>query len=324
MVGKVTNDVLPSGSRLPGIFGVSPFKTPNDELAYSLNALQGKPRPPFKVEAADWGNTFEVPIIQEAAARIGLPIKELQVDYALSYREDGQDILQVSLDSILEGDGRTLYTDADAGIYVVDKYPIQLEGPGACESKLTSSMPEETPPEYRGPLQLQAQMLCAGFKWGVIATLYRGTELRLFFYKADQDAQAKIIEKCKDFIRRVNEGDWYPAVSPADAVTAYPATDDTSAPVDLTGKPEAYSVQRLADIKEAIATLEEEKDRLQSQIMDRMAMSEKAYIKNKDGSIAWEVKWAMRNYRAQPEKITPAKPARIERSKTLTLTEGRT
>jgi predicted phage-related endonuclease len=323
MVGKVTNDILPSGSRLPGIFGVSPFKTPNDELAYSINALQGKPRPPFKAEAADWGNTLETTIILEAAKRAGLEIKELQVDYALSYQVDGKDVLQVSLDSILEGDGRELHSDPELGIYVIGDEPLVLDGPGACESKLTASLPEDVPAEYRGPIQLQAQMLCGGFKWGVIATLFRGVELRLFFYKASQAAQDKIIEKCKDFIRRVEEGDWYPALSPADAVTAYPATDDSSAPVDLTSRPEGDFVRRLVEIKEKIALLEDEKDQLQAKIMDQMAMSERAFVKDSTGRVQYEVKWAMRNYKAQPEKTTPAKPARVERSKTLAITEAK-
>lgn len=323
MVGKVTNDVLPSGSRLPGIFGVSPFKTPNDELAYSINALQGGERPPFKAEAADWGNALEVTIIQEAAKRAGLEIEELQVDYAMSYQVDGKDILQVSLDSILKGDGRKLYSNPDLGIYVIGEEPLVLDGPGACESKLTSSMPEDVPAEYRGPIQLQAQMLCGGFKWGVIATLFRGVELRLFFYSASQASQAKIIEKCKDFIRRVEEGDWYPALSPADAVTAYPATDDSSAPVDLTSRPEGDFVRRLVQVKSQIALLEEEKDQLQAKIMDQMAMSERAFVKDATGRVQYEVKWAMRNYKAQPEKLTPPKPARVERSKTLTVTEAK-
>lgn len=323
MVGKVTNDILPSGSRLPGIFGVSPFKTPNDELAYSINAAQGKPRPPFKAEAADWGNALETTIILEAAKRVGLEIRELQVEYAMSYQVDSKDILQVSLDSILVGDGRELTSDHELGIYVIGDEPLILDGPGACESKLTSSMPEDVPAEYRGPIQLQAQMLCSGFKWGVIATLFRGVELRLFFYKEDPAAQARIIEKCQDFIRRVEEGDWYPALSPADAVTAYPATDDTSAPIDLTSRPEGDFVRRLVEIKSQIAMLEEEKDQLQAKIMDQMAMSELAFVKNRDGRVLYEVKWAMRNYKAQPAKMTEAKPARVERSKTLTIKEAR-
>jgi predicted phage-related endonuclease len=318
MVGKITNDILPSGSRIPGIMGVSPFRSPNDELAASIDALEGKPRPPFEVEAADWGNTLEPIIITEAAKRLGITIKEFQVDYALSYLEDDEIILQCSLDSILEGDGRTIKTDPDLRIYVIGANQITLNGLGCCESKLTSAMPEEEPPAYRGPLQLQAQLLCAGFTWGVIATLYRGTELRLFFYQASGNMQTKIIDVCKEFTRRVNSKSWYPAVNPADAVKAYPTVDESKPAIELAGDVGEYA-RRLIEIKAQAKILDEEIDQLQSKIMDTMADAEEAYIKNEDGSVAARIKWAMRSYKAQPEKVTPAKPARIERAKTLQI-----
>ena len=318
MVGKITNDILPSGSRIPSIMGVSPFRSPNDELAASIDAMEGKPRPPFEVEAADWGNTLEPIIITEAAKRLGITVKELQVDYALSYLEDDEIILQCSLDSIWEGDGRTITTDPDLGVYVIGADSIELNGLGCCESKLTSAMPEEEPPLYRGPLQLQAQMLCAKYTWGVIATLYRGTELRLFFYRASGNMQTKIIDVCKEFTRRVNSKSWYPAISPADAVKAYPGVDESKPAVELAGETGDFA-RRLIEIKAQAKILEEEIDQLQAKIMDKLADAEEGYIKNVDGSVAARIKWAMRSYKAQPEKVTPAKPARIERSKTLQI-----
>jgi hypothetical protein len=318
MVGKITNDILPSGSRIPSIMGLSPFRSPNDELAASIDALEGKPRPPFAVEAADWGNTLEPIIIEEAAKRMGIEILELQVDYALSYLEDDEIILQCSLDSIWKGDGRVVTTDPDLGIYVIGAESVTLNGPGCCESKLTSAMAEDEPPAYRGPLQLQAQMLCAGYTWGVIATLYRGTEMRLYFYQASGNTQAKIIDVCKEFTRRVNSKSWYPAISPADAVKAYPRVDGSTAPIELSGESADYA-RRLIAAKAQAKILDEEIDQLQSKIMDNMATAEEGYIKNPDGSVAARIKWAMRSYKAQPEKVTPAKEARIERSKTLQI-----
>ena len=318
MVGKITNDILPSGSRIPSIMGVSPFRTPNDELAASIDAMEGKPRPPFNVEAADWGNTLEPIIIEEAAKRLGIKIKELQVDYALSYLEDDEIILQCSLDSIWEGDGRTVTTDPEMGVYVVGANSITLNGLGCCESKLTRAMPEEEPPLYRGPLQLQAQLLCAGYTWGVIATLYRGTELRLYFYQASGNTQAKIIDVCKEFTRRVNSQSWYPVASPADGVKAYPTVDGLHEPVELAGE-SADQARRLIDAKAHVKILEEEIDILQSKLMDQLTTSEEGYVRNPDGSIAARIKWAMRSYKAQPEKVTPAKEARVERSKTLQI-----
>jgi predicted phage-related endonuclease len=298
--------------------GVSPFRSPNDELAASIDAMEGKPRPPFNVEAADWGNTLEPIIISEAAKRLGIEIQELQVDYALSYLEDDEIILQCSLDSIWKGNGRVVTTDPDMGIYVIGADSITLNGLGCCESKLTSAMPEDEPPLYRGPLQLQAQLLCAGHTWGVIATLYRGTELRLFFYQASGNMQTKIIDVCKEFTRRVNSKSWYPAISPADAVKAYPSVDDSRPAIELSGDAANYA-RRLIEAKAQAKILDEEIDQLQSKIMDNMTDAEEGYIKSPDGSIAARIKWAMRSYKAQPEKVTPAKEARIERSKTLQI-----
>jgi predicted phage-related endonuclease len=298
--------------------GVSPFRSPNDELAASIDAMEGKPRPPFNVEAADWGNTLEPIIISEAAKRLGIEIQELQVDYALSYLEDDEIILQCSLDSIWKGDGRVVTTDPDMGIYVIGTDSVTLNGLGCCESKLTSAMPEDEPPLYRGPLQLQAQLLCAGHTWGVIATLYRGTELRLFFYQASGNMQTKIIDVCKEFTRRVNSKSWYPAISPADAVKAYPSVDDSRPAIELSGDAANYA-RRLIEAKAQAKILDEEIDQLQSKIMDNMTDAEEGYIKSPDGSIAARIKWAMRSYKAQPEKVTPAKEARIERSKTLQI-----
>jgi predicted phage-related endonuclease len=298
--------------------GLSPFRSPNDELAASIDAMEGKPRPPFNVEAADWGNTLEPIIISEAAKRLGIEIQELQVDYALSYLEDDEIILQCSLDSIWKGDGRVVTTDPDMGIYVIGADSITLNGLGCCESKLTSAMPEDEPPLYRGPLQLQAQLLCAGHTWGVIATLYRGTELRLFFYQASGNMQTRIIDVCKEFTRRVNSKSWYPAISPADAVKAYPGVDESKPAIELSGDAATYA-RRLIEAKAQAKILDEEIDQLQSKIMDTMTDAEEGYIKGADGSIAARIKWAMRSYKAQPEKVTPAKEARIERSKTLQI-----
>jgi hypothetical protein len=40
-VGKLTPDDMMSCSRLPALLGFSRFRTPNDELKYSMNAING-------------------------------------------------------------------------------------------------------------------------------------------------------------------------------------------------------------------------------------------------------------------------------------------
>ena len=41
------------------------------------------------------------------------------------------------------------------------------------------------------------------------------------------------------------------------------------------------------------------------------------------GNRSYYVKWPMRNFKAQPAKTTPAKPARIARQGTLTIKEAK-
>ncbi len=40
MSGKLTPDYMMSASRLPALLGLSRYQTPNDELQYSINAVQ--------------------------------------------------------------------------------------------------------------------------------------------------------------------------------------------------------------------------------------------------------------------------------------------
>ena len=72
MAGKLTDNKAMSASRLPGLMGFSKYSTPNDELQFSINAIDGKERPDIGNEAMGWGNTLEPVILIEAAKRLGI------------------------------------------------------------------------------------------------------------------------------------------------------------------------------------------------------------------------------------------------------------
>ncbi len=64
MVGKLTpNDIL-SCSRLPAVLGFSKFRTANDELKVSIDALHGKEPEFISNEAMEWGNRLEKDILK--------------------------------------------------------------------------------------------------------------------------------------------------------------------------------------------------------------------------------------------------------------------
>jgi hypothetical protein len=80
MVGKVTPDDMMSCSRLPALLGFSKFRTPNDELKYSINALNGEANEFTEQEPMLWGNLTEKLILSESCKRLGVDIDDLAHD----------------------------------------------------------------------------------------------------------------------------------------------------------------------------------------------------------------------------------------------------
>ena len=314
MVGKVTTIQKMSASRLPNIMGFSPWSTPNDELDTTIRARkEGVHHYEIQVgEAADWGNEFEDQIIATAAHRLGL--KKLKLDYPDAYMY--KDILQASLDGGAVADNLVVTTDPEQNIFVMNSGDsITLDGPGVLEAKLTRVAPSDVPAAYRGPVQLQGQMLCTGAQWGVIATLYQGVELYIYVYKADVEMQQKIVMACSDFERRVRDEDWYPAMSAAEAATMKgDAPDDIEmeADEDLQEK-----IQRLAHIRTELKAYEALATDLQLDIMNAMG---EANICHAPGR---RVVWPVRKVKAKPAqtKDIPAVEEHWARAKTLKLEE---
>lgn len=316
MVGKVTTIQKMSASRLPNIMGFSPWSTPNDELDQTIRARkEGVHHYEIQVgEAADWGNEFEDQILRTAASRTGL--QKVKLDYPEPYLY--KDILQASLDGGAIADNLTIVTDPARNIYVMnDDGQITLDGKGVLEAKLTRTAPSDVPAPYRGPIQLQGQMLCTGAQWGMIATLYQGVELYIYLYKADFEMQNKIIMACSDFERRVRDEDWYPAMSAAEA-----ATMKGDAPEDVemdAGDELKEKIERLAHLRTELKAYEALVSDLQLDIMNDM--------KEKDANICnagrYRVTWPSRRIKAKPAqtKEIPAVEEHWERAKTLKLEE---
>ncbi len=178
-----------SASRLPGLFGLSKYSTPNQELHISLAAIDGVERQDITNEAMRWGNALEPLILEESARRLGLT--DVNTDYNIAQRHDEWPF-QCSLDGTGVGSGQTFTTDVDRGIYVIGSDSIELHGMGILEAKLTRVWPEKAPAVYRGPLQLQGQMAIMGASWGAVCVLYQGVELRVFLFEADLRVQESI------------------------------------------------------------------------------------------------------------------------------------
>ena len=306
MVGKLSDDTKMSGSRIPVLYcwnhGVPhPWSTPNDELRKSIQAMRGERQESDIGEPGIVGNLLEPVLIRDACAHLRIPQAELSPP--VIKLED----FEVSCDGIATLDSPVLVREN--GIVQVDGGEITLEDVIPIECKVTTAPPSDDIPLYRGPIQLQAQMMATGASAGIIVTLHRGIERRITIMRADPDIQAEIAHLCADFRLRVMTENYYPPVNVDDAVIAPAEKNET--PVELLGlENDVYHLELLRDHRRQ---LNEEIEELEVKIMTAMG----------DATLGqagpYRIEWPVRNYKAQPERVVPAKDARQVRLKSLVV-----
>ncbi len=312
MVGKLTpNDIL-SCSRLPALLGFSKFRTANDELKVSIDALHGKEPEFISNEAMEWGNRLEKDILAESATRLGLESYDLEHDKAYFHKDIP---LACSLDGTATGSGQEIFTDIDKGIYVMGKDSIKLNGTGILEAKLTGQEVEDTPAVYRGVIQLQGQMDIMEASWGALCVLYKGTKLRIFLYEYNEDQVNMVRQAAIEFsekldkYKRDSEIDWYPLATSAEATRIFDHAEK-----EVIEIPEIeIQAEKIITLREAIAEAEEAIDRLQRNIMDQMRDKEICHAGR------YKISWPMRQYKAQPAKTVPAKEGYVIRQSKLSI-----
>lgn len=314
--GKLTPDTMMSASRLPGLLGHSKYSTPNDELRLSCDALDGIVQAEWEYnEPADWGNRFEMAILEQGCERMGLDTFKLNHTEPM-FHEDLP--LCCSLDGTADGHGRVVTTDPDRGIFVIGQDSITLTGWGVLEAKLTSQDKEDSPPLWRGPIQLQGQMLVTGALWGAVFTLYRGTTLRVFLFERHQGTMNTICEATEEFQRRLdiyhNTGviEYYPPHNSADANTIWSEGIDREIELDYRCEVWAQEIaETKAEIKDLQTLIEDRETKIKASMQEA--------TKGKAGK--FKISWPMRHYKAQPERVVPAKEASVVRQNTLTIKE---
>ena len=309
MVGKITDNKKASCSLLPAIMGHSPWQTQNETMKKVRGYIAGDEDTWEGNEATGWGNRLEETVLKEGCARLGIEAK-LNITTAAIHPTIP---LEASLDGIGEGDDQIIEDDLERGIYVCGDTSIKLEGPGVLEAKVTRNRPEDFPALYRGPLQMQGQMMCTGYKWGAVMVLYGGVEMRIWVMTPHAKTVKAIEDAVLDFEKRIlaKEPRWYDLASGADAAMVY-SLGDQEEPIDLDAADMAREYIALKDqIKEGQDALE----LLGAQFQSMMGNHTTARAGD------YEIKWPVRNYKAQPEKVTPPKDARQVRSKTITIKE---
>tara|TARA_R110000765_G_scaffold16975_3_gene46921 strand:- start:534 stop:1490 length:957 start_codon:yes stop_codon:yes gene_type:complete len=313
MVGKLTDSRHASASILPAIMGLSPWSTPNDTLNKCLMARDGMPDTWAGNEATEWGNRLEPTIIQEMVDRLGLTgWHEPQTQFKHPTLPLG-----ASLDGVGYSSGQVIKHNPDAGIYIIGATEVTLNSDIALESKLTRSDPELIPAPFRGPIQLQAQLMCSGLSYGAVGVLYSGLELRIFIYPSDPRMMTKIADAVTDFERRLDAGEYYPPASSSDCNIVWPLADDSEPPLQLPAELGGVDILELIEAHYAATVAKKASEGVQSDV-DQVL---KEILGNHSvGRIGdYEVKWPMRHYRAKPEVVTPAKDAYSKRQSNITI-----
>lgn len=211
-------------SEIAALFGA---QAPYQPGVYALwMAKAGRvPLPPVESERAQWGLRLEDAIADGAAEAHGW---EVQPGRYASHPSG----VGATLDRIIAADPNE-------------------DGPGCLELKNVDWLQTRRGRAWAGEppmhvlLQHQAQMLATGFKWGAIAWLVGGNELRMLRFKARHAIQAEIAKRAAAFWQSIRDNQ-PPQPDGSDAtyaalLTLLPDADEDDEPADLCGDNEAES-----------------------------------------------------------------------------------
>ena len=326
--GKLSDNKKLSGSQAATLVGVNPYQSENDLMNFILyhQGVEGATEPPQpEGEFLQIANDVEPLIINRAVDKISKSIgKELKHEPEVRDVYKYKDLFEVSLDSIVFHEGSSVIKPSEEMqiIFPKGQSEIVLEGDGIIEAKNTRIPPRELPEEYMGVWQLQMQMLCYGAKWGAVSVLYQGYSHFVYIYERDEEMVQKLIDMAIEFYQRVNNIDWYPVRTSSDGAKTYANGEDDLPSINLSELSE--DILELVNAKDTIKTLEEQINKeLEPKIMNKLGNHTKGYLDDEEGNRFVDIKWGMRNYKAQPEKVIKAKPAERKRQKSLTIVKAK-
>ena len=323
MVGKVTSPTQLSSSRIvPFILEemgmLYQFSTRNDELQKTINAIKGFDTSIDETEPMRFGNLLEPIILHECFRKLRCDNFSTQINDPYQHNDLP---LACSLDGYILGQGQIIETNIDEGIYVMnDQQKIILTGNSfiPVEAKSTAHFFSDNPPLDRGIVQLQSSMLITGGEIGILTVLHQGYKHCVYIFEKNLQMQDMIEDCVRDFERRIDiykktkKIEWYELATSSDGNTAYPEANEET--IDLDDDVDQMC-SIILELKNRKKDIDSKIDDMEKKIKEKMKESSKAQTDNH-----W-INWSMRNYKATPERVVPAKDARTVRSTTLTIKE---
>jgi len=304
-VGKLTPDYEISCSLLePVITGQNPYQTRNQVLENCHKALKGEDIRIATNNYMEVGNVLEKPVAELASKRIGLLDIQLVVEEAVRHNKV---TLNGSIDCIGVADNLFITKDVDKGFYcpeLEDGEGIKLNGKGIVEIKVTNAPLSESLPTYRGVIQVKGLMAITEYSWAVVCVL-NGSDLRMYFYQRDEQWEKDVLEpKVIDFNSRIANCDWYDPFDTKEA--SYITPQDNGESTELT-KQDQVQIDNVLAWEAQIKNLKDNIEEAKKSIMMSMKEAKEGY------SETHKVVWQTVNYKAQPEKVVPAKEAYTSR-----------
>ena len=304
-VGKLTPDYEISCSLLePLITGQNPYQTRNQVLENCHKALKGEDIRIPTNNYMEVGNVLEKPVAELASKRIGLLDIQLVVEEAVRHKKV---TLNGSIDCIGVADNLFITKDVEKGFYcpeLEDGEGIKLNGKGIVEIKVTNAPLSESLPTYRGVIQVKGLMAISEFSWAVVCVL-NGSDLRMYFYQRNEQWEQEVLEPTViDFNNRVANLDWYDPFDTKEA--GYITPQDNGESTELT-KQDQVQIDNIVAWEAQIKNLKDNIEEAKKSIMMSMKDAKEGYSENH------KVVWQTVNYKAQPEKVVPAKEAYTSR-----------
>jgi hypothetical protein len=258
------------------------------------------------------GDFFEEGIIRFATEKMGLTDVETEFPEAFTHPFFP---IQCSLDGTAMANDLTIEENPQLGIYIPDHEHITINGKGIIECKLTKDYPKDYPEDWRGWIQLKTQVEITGCSWGVLVVFsHIANEIRYFFYERDPAFSEQLRLLADDWQKRVKTETYF---NPETSDDAYVMFEDIPVAEDVLEMDEGYTtiIARHENINAEIKELQKEQDCIQTALMEKIANHEKAVC----GS--YQLDWGYINYKATPERVTPAKEARSVRRKQVRIKE---